>query len=608
MNIIRQAKAKNIFLLEKPINTFIRRVEAEQSKNSGPLLKCIDLLINQHEVELIEKYRVQHTDDQYELKQRVWDKLKLRRTDEDPALLKRSDSKPSDISYTKEYNNFVKELYPVEDQPFSSRFSPLDLSNVAKKYQDINHDHTFKRYLDLPKPAPQFLPPSILQTFIKKYVLTQKHFANRNVIEGCLLRGDTNGLSKALRNENSRRQDYRNSCQSILNDLKQAGFELTQQEQVRMIYLSYFKDRHDIVSCVGSEPDLGYKRFTFEEYESILKSFGDRRDLLGVLLFLATRHDRFDVISDILPKAGLGEIIGVGDKSDLKLIDLSLINLLSYFSTFIDRPGYIQYLANTIDKVNQIPVITNEIVDGLIKILIDLDLIKHSEILFETAYFPSGSNNEDNEVFPEWRYIYTKLKSITLDTSVFYNLSPNHLSFLNLLQGYCHKQSFDKVKQLIYVMDNLTNQKMSTKMYFDIFKGLHSRSDWNIDNLTFTLIRLLNEIDSNRGNDDLHSLRSLSVTGHFDATALQDHWAAEWATRDASVSPLRLSNLLMECLIMACITQLHRIGEKSKLDSIKNIKVRWEKMVVPKKFGPCEAERLSYINKAVLMEIVAAML
>ena len=598
MNLIKQAKAKNIFLLEKPINTFIRRVGLEQSKNAGPLLKCIDLLINQYQSTLMRKYNVESTEDQYELKQRIWDKVKLRRTDEDPALLKRMTLKPSDILYTKQYNNFIKELYPTNDEPFLSKFAPFDLKYTATKYRSINHERIFKRYSDLPKPAPLFLPPPILQTFIKRYILTQKHFANRNVLEGCFLRGDTNGLSNALRNENARRQEYRNLCQSILNDLKQAGLELTEQEQVRMIYLSYFKDRHDITAFVGTDQELGYRSFTFEEYKLLLDTFGIRRDLLGVLLFLATRHNQFDIICDILPKVGLGSIIGVENTNYLKLTDISLINLLGYFHTFINRPQYIQYLDNTIDEMNQIPVITNEIVDSLIKVLTDLELVKHAEILFETAYFQSDSSDRDEEVLTEWRYIYTKLKVATGDKSVFYKLSPNHLSFSTLFQGYCRSGSFDKIQQLMHVMDNLTNQKMSTKMYFVILKGFLTRSDWNIDNLQFILTRMLNELDSNKDNDDLNSLRVLS--SYSNNSIFLDQWVDEGTVSD---SPLRLSNLLLECIFMACTERLHQRSEMKKLNAIHGIRSRWEKMVEPKKLGPFEAERLSFINKAVLMEI-----
>lgn len=608
MNIIKQAKAKNIFLLEKPVNTFIRRVGAEQSKSSGPLLRCIDLLINQHQPELIKKYRIEPIDDQYELKQRIWDKLKLRRTDQDPVLVKRMKYKPSDVLYTKEYNNFIKEIYPVNDDPFQSATAPLDLKHNATKYQGINHEHAFKRYLDLPKPAPQFLPPSILQTFINKYVLRYRQFANRNVLEGCMLRDDTNGLSSAIRKENSRRYEYLNLCQFILNDLKQVGFELTQQEQVRMIYLSYFKDRKDIISQLGEDKDLGYSRFTFAEYDLILATFGDRRDLLGVLLLLAIRHDQFDIISDILPKVGLGGIIGVENKSDLKVIDISLINLLGYFNTFIDRPEYIQYLANTIEVLNQIPVITNEIVDGLIKVLTDLDLIKHAEILFETAYFQPAYTNEDSEILTEWRYIYTKLKGMTQNESVFYKLSPNHYSFLTLFQGYCRGQSFDKIRHLMHVMDNLTKQKMSTKMYFDIFKSFKNRNDWPLKDLNFILTRLINEIDSSKDNDDLDALKLLSRMGLLENSfAMEDQWDGEFATTYHGDSPLRLSNLLLECIFMVCTSRLYQMGVTAKLSSLKDLKVRWEAMVEPKKVGPFEADRLSYINKAILMEVVHIM-
>ena len=45
----------------------------------------------------------------------------------------------------------------------------------------------------------------------------------------------------------------------------------------------------------------------------LIKLFGDnRRDLLRLLL-LATRHDQFDIIQDILPKVNLGCILDLAN-------------------------------------------------------------------------------------------------------------------------------------------------------------------------------------------------------------------------------------------------------------------------------------------------------
>ena len=66
----------------------------------------------------------------------------------------------------------------------------------------------------------------------------------------------------------------------------------------------------------------------------LIKLFGDnRRDLLSVLLLLATRHDQFDIIQDILPKVNLGCILDPGQSTNtnantsLKLTDNSLRHL-----------------------------------------------------------------------------------------------------------------------------------------------------------------------------------------------------------------------------------------------------------------------------------------
>ncbi|KAI5951239.1 hypothetical protein KGF54_004313 [Candida jiufengensis] len=575
MNILRQTKAiKDISLLEKPINAFIRRVGQEQSKNSGPLLKCIDSLINQNQSKLIERFKLHNIDDEFELKQQLWDNLKTRRTDLDPKLIKRlKHQPPTDIQFTTEYNKFIKELYPLNNKPFKSQVRFFDLESNHKKYDNINHEKLFKKYLELPKPAPQYLPPSILKDFISKFVLNNRHFANRNILEGSIISSNKAGLIKSMRNEINRRKEYHDMCLKVLNDSKKAGFDATEQEQIRIIYLSFFKDRQDLVGDLEGE-NL-YNEFTMANYQSILQTFGRRSDLLGILLFLAIRHDKFEIIADVLPQVGLGHIIGLEDVDNFKLIDISLINLLDYFTTHIDRPNHFKYLSNTIEQIIKLPVITNEIVDQTIKLLMNFGLIKHAEILFETAYFryPGESSN----IISEWLYIFTKLKAINNDNSTFYKLSPTHSSFLHLIKGYSMDQPFDKIEQLMYIMNNMSSQRSSTTMYIEIFKGLKHRDDWKLYELRSSLKLLVNDLNYKNN--------------------------AEVVT-DNSNSGLRISNLLMELVFTVSVDKLHLEGDSTNnIDQLNKLKLKWQEMVKERKIGAFEAERIAYINDGFLLEV-----
>ncbi|KAI3402816.2 hypothetical protein KGF56_004490 [Candida oxycetoniae] len=635
MNIVRQAKAiKDNSVLEVPINSFIRRVGSEQVQNSGPLLKCIDTLINNNETLLLKKFKLEPIYDQYEFRQQIWDNLKRRKPDIDARLSQRQKENhhSQSILYTPKYNKFIKELYPLRSDNDYRLFQPserfFDLKSNHDKYSRINQESLYRRYLDLPKPAPRYLPFRILQDFLDKFALSNAQFANRNVIEGCKLKGDTASAVSAIVAENQRRRDYLNMVKRVFNDLKDANFEITEQEQIRLIYLSYFKDQKDILDGIedtNNTKELGYNEFTFNDYKSILKTSSERSDVYGILLFLATRHDRFDVIQSILPRIGMGEIIGhEKDKPNNKLknkddknkdhrsfkpIDISLLNLVGFFVNHIERPGYSTYLAKTIEKIKKIPVINGKIVDHLIKMLVDLKLIRHAELLFETAYFKS--QGEESQMTQEWLYVYTKLKVLTGDKETFYKLSPSHVSFTSLFRGYREcQQPFERVKQLLLIMDKLSTQTMSTTMYFEIFKGFLSRADWEFDDLIFVLARLVKEIDSGKNDNDQYSLKKLISKGALNINVELQLYMAEF--EPARLNPdLRLSRLLMELIFMVCETKLRALEEDTILAEkrLSQTKLSWLQMMedIPRIGSGMQADRLAYINKIVLIDILSIM-
>ncbi|CAK9435991.1 uncharacterized protein LODBEIA_P05770 [Lodderomyces beijingensis] len=593
MNLVRQATAlKDIFVLEKPINSFIRRVGSEQLQNSGSLLTCIDGLINTHQELLVDKFKLTPVHDKYEMRERIWDSLKRDKIDKDLQSKARHKFTPQDIQFTPSYNKFIKELYPLskDKHPFRSKEVIFDLKTNHDKYLDIDHEKLYRRYLDLPRPAPRYLPPQVLHDFIAKFALRNRRFANRNVVTGCKLKGNFKGAVRGIAAENERRRDYRGMVLNVFNDLKNAGLEITAQEQARIVYLSYFKDDYDVLEGIAvkdDESELGYdNKFTFDEYKSILETVGERSDIYGVLLLLAIRHDRFAIIEDILPKVQLGDIIenkmdddDDGDDckrlSEFSLSDASLLHLCKYFVHYINRPNYSTYLANTLQKINQLPVINEKIVDHVIAMLVNLGLIKHAEILFETAYFKA--QGEEGDVTQEWLYVYTRLKTTTTTTTVdaatrtfFYKFSPTYASFSSLFRGYAEtQQPWPRVRQLMSILDQLSNQFMSTEMYLELIKGFINETTnvWGLQDFVYLLTRLLVDIDQGTRHYDQFNLKEMISKSVVSVDVELELLMAEFESPIRANPNLRLSELLMEAIFMAC----ERQSCQSKIPSSKRI-------------------------------------
>lgn len=442
MNILRRARAhRDISVIEKPLETFVKRVQLERLQNIKPSLECIDKLIDDNLAFLVKKFRLEPVYDQFELRQRIWDKLKRSKVSVDPKLVARNKHfVPLDILFTPQYNRFMKELYPLDyhhqDQQhqhqqnhhrqlqshllFQPRQRSFDLLSNHQKYTRINHEKLYQRYLDLPAPAPRHLPHDVLQDFITRFALNNNRFVGKGYLLDRKLREDHDTFVRTIIAQNERRREYRKMVQKVFKDLRKSGIEITEQEQVRMMYLSYFKDSAaDILSGIDFESPsktitdekLGYRKFTFVEYKQIIETIGERSDIYGMLLFLATRHDRFDVIEDILPRVQLGQILGKrNEETDFKMIDSALLNLLNYFTHYIDRKDYVTYLARTIEEIAKLEVANDKIIEHLLKVLTILDVDKNIiDNLRETLEV--GENlNETRDMPQEWLYIYTKLK------------------------------------------------------------------------------------------------------------------------------------------------------------------------------------------------------
>ncbi|KHC83639.1 hypothetical protein W5Q_00858 [Candida albicans SC5314] len=659
MNILRRFKTTTSTTSSSPqilltsIEAFTARVKDEQAHNSGPLLKCIDLLIDKYQPLLVEKFKIDSSliSDPYVIQQRIWDNLKIKRSQSlDPNIKIRQELMEKNTNemiidhQSIPYRNFIKQLYPLKSLHSTNNKSEyFDFVNNSKKYLSINHEELYKRYLDLPHPAPRFLTFDDLQNFIYKFVLSKPHYSNRNVIEANIFKNDYQSAINSLNLEIEKRQIYHDMCGKIINDLKLANLPITQPEQIRLIYLSFFKDRQDLLKNFNPRQLklLNYPQFNWGNYQMLIKSFGDnRRDLLSVLLLLATRHDQFDIIQDILPKVNLGCILDPGQSTtttantSLKLTDNSLRHLIYYFTWYIDRPNFDTYLARTIDYItNNIPVLTTDIVNSISQTLIELGYIKQAEKLFELAFFqdpkptpPEYENSEsisykrltteDSIINQEWQFIYTKLKSITNDNTIIHKLIPVELTFLNLIEGYCKFGNFDQIKQLINIMDNIAKQPLSTRIYIRIFKAFINNSsngtnqqlenDWTLDDLSSILTRLINDIDTideatTTTTSNTSMVKQLLNEGSLNFNKYEQEIINRKSNSDiyleyqnnGGLKLLRISNYLLEVIFISLETKLHQVFKsiqsndteqtqnqyQSAIQNLKILKTNWLSML-----------------------------
>ncbi|KGU17743.1 hypothetical protein MEM_00864 [Candida albicans L26] len=659
MNILRRFKTTTSTTSSSPqilltsIEAFTARVKDEQAHNSGPLLKCIDLLIDKYQPLLLEKFKINSSliSDPYVIQQRIWDNLKIKRSQSlDPNIKIRQELMEKNTNemiidhQSIPYRNFIKQLYPLKSLHSTNNKSEyFDFVNNSKKYLSISHEELYKRYLDLPHPAPRFLTFDDLQNFIYKFVLSKPHYSNRNVIEANIFKNDYQSAINSLNLEIEKRQIYHDMCGKIINDLKLANLPITQPEQIRLIYLSFFKDRQDLLKNFNPRQLklLNYPQFNWGNYQMLIKSFGDnRRDLLSVLLLLATRHDQFDIIQDILPKVNLGCILDPGQSTNtnantsLKLTDNSLRHLIYYFTWYIDRPNFDTYLARTIDYItNNIPVLTTDIVNSISQTLIELGYIKQAEKLFELAFFqdpkptpPEYENSEsisykrltteDSIINQEWQFIYTKLKSITNDNTIIHKLIPVELTFLNLIEGYCKFGNFDQIKQLINIMDNIAKQPLSTRIYIRIFKAFINNSsngtnqqlenDWTLDDLSSILTRLINDIDTideatTTTTSNTSMVKQLLNEGSLNFNKYEQEIINRKSNSDiyleyqnnGGLKLLRISNYLLEVIFISLETKIHQVFKsiqsndteqtqnqyQSAIQNLKILKTNWLSML-----------------------------
>ncbi|RCK63550.1 hypothetical protein Cantr_10034 [Candida viswanathii] len=641
MNVLRRFQSTSTrAALQKSIETLTLRVKDEQARNSGALLKCIDLLIDKHQPVLLEKLDINpNTADPFRVQQEIWDKLRaMKPGPEDPNIeLRENLMKDNQVLPTKEYRDFVRALYPLNSSTpkrriFDSEVKYFDFVSNSKKFLNVDYEELYKRYQALPFPAPRHMTHEDLQELISKFVLRRKHYANLNIIEGCIIKDQNDKAVRVINSKIEQRDAYNEQCSWIMKDIKQSNFPVSRKEQIRLIYLSYFKDRQDVIKFVEDRAgELNYPEFTWNEYQEILARLGERDDILGILLFLATRHDKFDVIEDILWRVGLGGLMGVqNNKTSIKLGHISFSHLVVYFTHYIERPGYATFLANTINYITEnVPVMSVDTINTVMSSLIDLGYIKQAQELFEMAFFQDlaveydvensesllyrGSTSEDISVLGDWLTVYGNLKEITQDEEIIYKLEPTETSFVGFIDGYCNLSEYKQVKQMVHIMDNIAKQPLSTRVYTRIFAGFLKRKGfrgWTLDEYIAVLTRLIADIDAKEAPAGyFKKLVNEGSVKVFDTEKLLAQ--RQTALAYERLNLLRLSDVLMETIIRALEVLLNEVtGNNDKyseaFERLRAVREKRNTMLEAQKRdaqSPYFADRLAYVNRAVLFEV-----
>lgn len=212
------------------------------------------------------------------------------------------------------YNNLVKSLYPA-----TNGLSRLLPSVFIKN--EVNHSSLYKCYSELPSPGAGHLQGKDLEEFMKQ-IFHNRVFAKPNVLStGTFDLYHDKFLLRQYSNAIEYRRDHLRKLWHITKDMDDANIPLTDYERRQMIFMTFYKDRPDIVLRIESiasqtinrvqksdpiqKSDLRLQtpKFDWTTYIDLVKLDPDARlnvALQNTLLFCALRHGNWRVEQDIL--------------------------------------------------------------------------------------------------------------------------------------------------------------------------------------------------------------------------------------------------------------------------------------------------------------------
>ncbi|CAH2351355.1 hypothetical protein CLIB1423_03S04434 [[Candida] railenensis] len=459
----------------------------------------------------------------------IWDQLTQQNGNHERLQALSSNSKPLPSSSI--YYNFLKHLYP--NSTLISSYATGDAIDPSKKYSKINHDNLFDAYQKLPSPRPLFMKPNHLEDLLKVF-LERRDFKYGHPILNSKADVSRGRLIAVFKETLANRKKHVERCSSIMNDIRKADLPLSMGERNKLIAMSLFRDREDILEKVQLALDqqelhsrhvralsqrgksLNLTKFEWDGYQSLLQSFGEdiSTETYNTILFAAIRHGNQKIVEDIYSRLFSDE--PKGDRKSLGLF-------LEYFASQKKEERFIKLIeiCSTYVKLD------SQTLDIVIAGLLTFNDVELAESLVKSVYLEcydescSASQNlvvykilsvEDELIYRDMLYKYDKVSELLSGSNIpQFKLFPTENTFFKFIQYYTSNPGhIHKIGPLLSTMESQFKLPITSRIYKQLFQ--HTSTFENVQRLTMDLLKDY-ELSSHSSNEAVvEKLGSLPLT------------------------------------------------------------------------------------------------
>lgn len=441
---------------------------------------------------------------------------------------------------------FLRTLYPL------NRHTTIDLGQRnpwQTNYDEVNHQELALAYENLPKPRPFQMNSEDLERLLE-------HFTNfRNFIRPNLISKNANFgklalvgvIIKKVNQMFETRRSYLNTLAMIVDDLKESGIPLTDEEKMLLIKLTFFRDHEGIMKKINRRlAELDSKsgkerfdrilarerhKFTEESYDQIVHQFESPSvAILNDFLRLATSWNNEDLIKKVL--------------EDIKTPDYTTYrHLLFHYSLVLNLEMFFHYLSDYLQSQEVADTkIVNVIQMGLMKFGYEhygLQIIEHMLTPNEDVYRQQSA--KDRAKYNEYLLVYMNISKLMPISS--FAVSADAATYKTIIDTYCLKRwygteegavplTFSGLLKVVKAMES-GGILLNTQMYGAIFGrflqprtsavlGPLSADDWDLTALNYMVGKLISAHDSvytisddSNVRRNLHQLQLAPELEHF---------------------------------------------------------------------------------------------
>lgn len=389
-----------------------------------------------------------------------------------------------------QYASFLQALYP-------QRRSLARLEAPIASRALVNHSTLFKHYLELPSPGVAHMEPQDFEHFMEE-VLDRRDFVKPNLL-GSSVSGYYTPLQivRGYKDLLVKREAHVKMCWIVIEDLKKAKIPISNEEQDQLIYMSFFRDRKDVLEEVRAalrkaskakyhekvaEMDLKQQRLTWDTYKRLRASLPQRLPLssVNVLLFCAFRNENAEVVDDLLKLIDFGN-----GKGKLKPDSETFRTLIYGFTTKGDFENAFNYSSIAVDKFPHI--VDVKVANSMILALIAGGAAKEADTIVQSIVAGITAPLDPEEGYlkrltPEDEKMYEAALKQSINDGATHKLYPTENTLFPLLCYYSESQAdFANVRLLLQVIEHICHLPLSTRIFIKVFESFktsqHSLDD-----------------------------------------------------------------------------------------------------------------------------------